>query len=37
MSCHRIGRALNYVQEEILEQYKAGEVDKETAQVLLLK
>ena len=37
MSCHRIGRALNYVQEEILEQYEAGEFDKETAQVLLLR
>lgn len=37
MSCHRIGRALNYMQEEILEQYETGEFDKETAQVLLLR
>ena len=37
MSCHRIGRTLNYVQEEILEQYEADEFDKETARVLLLR
>lgn len=35
MSCHRIGRTLNYVQEEILEQHEAGEFNKETAEVLL--
>ena len=35
MSCHDIGRALNYVQEEIIEQYEASNLDKNTAKALL--
>ena len=35
MSCHDIGHALNYVQEEIIEQYEGGKLDKDTAKTLL--
>lgn len=37
MSCHDIGRALNYVQEEIIEQYENGKLDKNTAKTLLIR
>ena len=37
MSCHDIGRALNYVQEEIIEQYENGKLDKDTAKTLLIR
>lgn len=37
MSCHNIGRALNYVQEEIIEQYENGKLDKNTAKILLVR
>lgn len=37
MSCHDIGRALNYVQEEIIEQYENGKLDKDTAKILLVR
>lgn len=37
MSCHDIGRALNYVQEEIIEQYENGKLDKNTAKILLVR
>lgn len=37
MSCHDIGHALNYVQEEITEQYENGKLDKDTAKTLLIR
>ena len=37
MSCHDIGRALNYVQEEIIEQYENGKLDKDTTKSLLIR
>ena len=37
MSCHDIGHALNYVQEEIIEQYENGKLDKDTAKTLLIR
>lgn len=36
MSCHDIGRALNSVQEKILELYEAKKLDKEITRELLL-
>lgn len=37
MSCHDIGRALNYVQEEIIEQYENKKFDVHTAKTLLIR
>lgn len=37
MSCHDIGRALNYVQEEIIEQYEGGKLDQDTTRTLLIR